>query len=110
MDWQATALWPAMRPVFYSLVRTRPPGLDDAGLARTIDEAEARVAIAEAVLAASPFIDGEAFGMADIPVAVTLARWTKLPREAAPCPNVMAYLERLRGRASFRTHVDLPLS
>ena len=110
MDWQATELWPAIRPVFHSLVRTRPEGLDDAGLARAIAEAETRVAIAEAVFGASPFIDGEGLSMADIPVAVTLARWTKLPREAAPCPQVSAYLDRLRGRAAFRTHVDLPLS
>ena len=110
MDWQAIELWRAIGPVFHSLVRTRPEGLDDAGLERAIALSEARVAIAEAQLGRHDYIEGDAFGMADIPIGATLARWTKLPREARPCPNVDAYLERLRERPAFRSHVDLPLS
>ena len=110
MDWQAIELWRAIGPVFHSLVRTRPEGLDDAGLERAIALSEARVAIVEAQLGRHDFIDGNAFGMADIPIGATLARWTKLPREAEPCRNVRAYLDRLRDRPAFRTYVDLPLS
>jgi glutathione S-transferase len=110
MDWQATELWPAIRPVFHSLVRTRPEGLDDAGLARAIALSEARLALVDAELASRLFINGGEFCMADIPLGVTVARWTRLPRAAAPCPHVDAYLERLRGRPGFREHGDRPLS
>jgi glutathione S-transferase len=110
MDWQAIELWRAIGPVFHSLVRTRPEGLDDAGLERAIALSETRVAIVEVQLGRCSFINGDAFDMADIPIGATLARWTKLPREARPCPNVRLYLDRLRERPAFRTHVDLPLS
>ena len=110
MDWQAIELWPAIRPVFHSLVRTRPEGLDDAGLERAIALSEARIALVDAELASRPYINGVAFGMADIPVGVTVARWMRLPRVAAPCPHVVAYIERLRDRPAFREHGDLPLS
>jgi glutathione S-transferase len=110
MDWQSIELWRAIGPVFHSLVRTRPEGLDDAGLERAVALSETRVGIAEAQLGRHDFIDGDVFGMADIPIGATLARWTKLPREAQPCPNVRAYLDRLRERPAFRSHVDLPLS
>ena len=110
MDWQAIELWPAIRPVFHSLVRTRPEGLDDAGLDRAIALAEARIAMVDAELGSRLHIDGDAFGMADITIGVTVARWTRLPREAKPCPNIRAYLGRLAGRPGFRAHVDLPLS
>ena len=110
MDWQATALWPAVRPVFIALVRTQPEDRDSRALAAAIAEAERSLALLEAELAKRPFVAGEAFSIADIPLAIAAHRWLTLHVERRALPHVERWLRSMLARAGFREHVGHPLS
>jgi glutathione S-transferase len=110
MDWQATALFPAIGPIFSGLIRNAPEFRDPALIEAARIKSEACMAILDAHLASRAFINGDAFTMADIPVGATARRWYRLPIERAPHAHVERWQARLRERPGFRDHVDQPLS
>lgn len=111
MDWQAIAFTAAITPVFLGLIRTPPEKRDAAAIEAARVKTEACLAVLDAQLAARPYLNGDAFTVADIPVGAGVNRWYKLPIERASRPNVERWLERLKDRPGFRDHVlALPLS
>jgi glutathione S-transferase len=79
MDWQQTALSPAMGPAFMALVRTPPEQRDMAVVASSLAATEKQMALLDAALAGSPWLGGGAFGMADLAVAPHAHRWLNMP-------------------------------
>jgi glutathione S-transferase len=111
MDWQAIAFNAAISPVFVGLIRTPPEKRDLAGIEASRLKTEACLAILDDHLAGRDYMNGAAFTMADIPVGAGVNRWYKLPVERASRANVERWLERLKERPGFRTHVaDIDLS
>jgi glutathione S-transferase len=110
MDWHATALWPAIRPVFIAAVRTPADQQDPAAMASSVEQAGRSLELLEARLAEAPFIAGESFTIADIPPAIALHRWLLLDVPKRPLPNAERWYGRMRQRPGFREHVDHPLS
>lgn len=108
MDWQTTALWPAMHPVFHGRIRNAP-GVTEEMIAVGIELAEKRLAVLDAQLAKTAYVAGKRFSMADIPVGLTVARWLKLPVDYAYRDHTMNWFEALRLRPAFKA-VDLPLT
>lgn len=110
MDWQATALYPALVPIFLGLIRDNPEFSDPA----TIETARARTepwfAVLDAHLASRAFVNGETFTMADIPVGATANRWYALPVAHEPHVHVERWLASLKIRPGFARHVDLSLT
>lgn len=78
MDWQATVLWPALRPVFITLIRTPERQIDLIALSKAEEQCVAALQILDARLSDRPFLAGEAFSMGDIPAAATVHRWRAL--------------------------------
>ena len=109
MDWAFT-FQNAMRNVFWGLIRTPPEKRD----AKAIEEGRKKsielLAIPESILGKQPYLGGAAFTMGDIPFGCELQRYMRVPIERPKLPNVEAYFERLRERAAYRQHVDIPLS
>ena len=68
------------------------------------------LAIPESILSGRKYLTGNAFTMGDIPFGCELQRYMRVPIERPKLPNVEAYFERLRERAAYRQHVDIPLS
>ncbi|MGD1933208.1 MAG: glutathione S-transferase family protein [Candidatus Phaeomarinobacter sp.] len=108
MDWQATDFWPAMRPVFHGLIR-QAPGVTDDIVAAAADATESKLSILNSQLEKTAFVAGKRFSMADIPVALTVARWLKLPVDHKRHEHIESWFDALRARKAFKP-VDLPLT
>ena len=111
MDWNATTLWPNLRPIFWNLVRTPPEKRDMALVNDCRNKLAASMAILDAHLANRKYVIGDAFTMGDIPVGTAVQRWFNVPIERENFRNLDAYYQRLQGRSAFKQCVDvLPLT
>jgi len=110
MDWQTTALTPAMGPAFMQLIRTPA----DQRQAALIDEAarktETLMAILDAQLAQRPFVCGANFTMADIVLGCAVHRWLGLPLERVARHNVERWYAQLIARPAAQGVLALPLT
>jgi glutathione S-transferase len=105
MAWTNENLEPALHTLVMECVRLAPalrnPEEREAGRQRGV----AALECLDAVLAAQPFMAGDAFGIADIPVACAAYRWTLFELATPPLPHVDDWLARVVPRAGFRAHV-----
>jgi glutathione S-transferase len=112
MDWQQTTLNPASREAFMQWVRTPAERRDAAAAARSVQAAEPLFALLDAHLDTRPFMAGDRFTMADIPIGCELHRWFGLPTThyTRPAwPRLERYFAALRDRPAARGVLDLPL-
>lgn len=110
MDWQATTLWPVLRPVFIGLIRTpaekRDPNVQAEAEARCAE----KMAVLDALLSKRPFVGADRFTMADIPVGASAYRWYALDIRRPKLPNLERWYGSLIERPAFRQMVMQPLS
>ena len=110
MDWQVGTLWASMRPVFIGLIRTAPEERDETAIesfrSRTVEFWN----VMENHLEGRDYVLGDALTMADVPIGVSIHRWSQLPIERPPTPNLEAYHRRLLERPAFAKTVTMPLS
>jgi glutathione S-transferase len=110
MDWQQTTFNPAGRNGFIQLIRV-PADKRDAGLLqKSIAATEALFAVLDLHLSDRPYICGETFTMADIPLGCEAHRWFNLPLERPDWPHVERWYAALRVRPATDTVLDLPLA
>jgi glutathione S-transferase len=109
MDW-AFSFQNAMRAVFWGLIRTPPEKRDAKAIEEGRNRSAALLAVPERTLSQRPYLGGEAFTMADIPLGCEVQRWMRVPIERPPFPAVQAWFDRLSSRPAFKKIVDLPLS
>ena len=110
MDWQTTALGPAISPIFAGLIRNVPEFSDPRIIEAARQKSEGCLAILDAHLAQRAWMNGDAFTMADIPVATAVNRWYRLPIKREPRRHVKRWMALIRERPGFSAHLDLPLS
>ena len=110
MDWHATTLWPALRPVFLTLVRTPPDQRDPGMLGRAQEDTERAFLILEQELSGRPFVAGERFTIADIPIGIAAHRWFALEVARPSLSSLERWYGMVRDRPAFREHVGRPLS
>jgi glutathione S-transferase len=110
MDWQATTLWPVLRPVFIGLIRT-PVDKRDPGTQQKV-EAQCAAAMAQLNMRLSDrqFVGGSTFSMADIPVGASAYRWYALDITRPHLPHLRRWFDGLTERPAFQKTVMLPLS
>ena len=110
MDWQQTTLNPAGRNAFVQLLRTpaekRKPQLVEDSVATT----EPLLRMLDAHLSRVAFVAGDAFTMADIPIACEIHRWRGTPVPQIELPHVDRWYAAIRSRDAARGVLDLPLS
>ena len=106
MDWQATELNGAWRHAFMGLVRRDPRFADPAGIAASLGEWAARMAILDGQLAATGgYAAGSGFTLADIVLGLSVNRWLETPMPDRPVfPAIEAWLGRLDARPGWRAH------
>lgn len=106
MDWANTDLYMlGVRPVFMGLVVKNPAFADPAVIASAAADWNAQMRRLDEQLASSgPFMMGDAFTIADIPVGLVVNRWASIDFEKPKLENVAAYYDRLAARPAFRTH------
>jgi glutathione S-transferase len=110
MDWQQTNLNPASRPGFWQLVRTPPEQRNDALLAESNALVESMMAILDAHLAQQPFMVGDRFSMADIPLACEAHRWFGLPQPRESRPHIERWFADISARQASKGVLDMALS
>jgi len=111
MDWQQTTLHLPMRDIFWQLVRT-PVARRDAAVIRTAHEQLVKLwPILDEHLARAPFVAGDAFSVADIPLGCMAYRWFALEGIERPAlGHLEAWWRRLAERPGYRRYLTLPLT
>ncbi len=110
MDWQQTAVSPAITPVFWGLVRTPPAERDERAIARARDALEASMIILDARLGASEYVAGPRFSMGDIPLGVMVYRWYEMDIPRQPLSHLKRWYDLLAARRGFQQHVMIGLT
>ncbi len=105
MDWQLSVLVPAIFPVFWGLIRTKPADRDKAAIAAGRDRLAASLAILDRHLASRDYVGGTNCTAADIPVGVIAYRWFEMDIEREDFPSLRGWYERLSQRPGYREHV-----
>ncbi|MBB3953455.1 glutathione S-transferase family protein [Novosphingobium sediminicola] len=108
MDWQF-AFADAQRDGFLQMVRVAEADRDTARIERSIAETNKLMLIMEETLAKQPFLTGEAFGIADIPMGAYAYTWFKLDFAQADVPNIRRWFESVSARPGFQ-YVAIPLT
>jgi glutathione S-transferase len=105
MDWAATDLYAAARPVFHALIVNAK---DLATAEAPVDGVAAwtlQMQRLDAALAGhGPFLMGDHFTIADIPAGMVVNRWFSLQFAKPPLAAVAAYYDKLAERAAYRAH------
>lgn len=109
MDWQSTTLNIPIGACFVQLIRT-PVTERDLGIVESNHPlAEKRLAMLDAILANSEFLNGDTFTMADIPAGLSVRRWQALPLEKQSHPNVNRWLAKLAARPGAKQAFAVPV-
>ncbi len=110
MEWQQTAVSPAMHDMFWGLVRTAPEKRNPEAIEASRQASERVFGMLDERLAGRTWVAGDELTMGDIPVGVAAYRWYAFDIERPDYPHLRAWYERLTGREPYRTHVMLPLT
>lgn len=110
MDWQQTTLNPAGRHAFVQLMRTPPERRKPDLIGQSVLDTEPLMAMLDGHLARHAFMAGEAFGMADIPIACEIHRWQALPLERPPRTALDRWYQGILSHPASRGVLDLSMS
>ncbi len=110
MDWQQTTVNPASRAGFWQLIRTPPAQQNPTVISEFNAAVEALMATLDAHLAGRSFLVGEAFSMADIPLALEVHRWFGLPQTRQSRPNIERWYASMQARPASLGVLDMALS
>jgi glutathione S-transferase len=110
MDWQQTTGQSGLGPAFVQMYRTPPEKRDEAVIRKGLARAVETFGLLEAELARRPFMAGEGFTLADIPIGCIVYRYLHMPIERPDFPALAAYHDRLMGRPGYATHVAVGVS
>ncbi|MGF6772395.1 glutathione S-transferase [Paraburkholderia sp. GAS199] len=105
IDWQASELNRSWSYAFLALVRHSPAHQDRELIAQSAANWTRHVAMIERQLEKTgAFVTGQAFSLADIPIALSINRWLETPLRHAEFPAVAAYMQRLGEREAYRRY------
>ena len=110
MDWQLSAMGPAITPVFLGLIRTPPDKRDPAAIEAGRKRAAELFGMLDAHLTGRKFVAGDSLTIGDIPLGIMAYRWFNFPIERPEHKYARAWYERLAQRPAFKQHVMLPIT
>jgi glutathione S-transferase len=110
MDWQQTTLNPAGRNAFVQLLRTPAEKRQVQLIEDSIATTEPLLRMVDAHLSRREYMAGDAFTMADIPIACEIHRWRGTPVPQIELPHVDRWYAGIRARDAARGVLDLSLS
>jgi len=109
MDWQQTTLNPAGRNAFMQLIRAAADRRDDTLIEQSRAATEPLLARLDAHLGRTPYLAGDAFTMADIPVGCEVHRWFNLPLPRPALPHLQRWYTEVSRRPAAAPVLALPL-
>lgn len=105
IDWQASELNRSWSYAFLALVRHSPAHQDPRQIDLSCANWARHMAMIEGQLEKTgAFIAGDAFSLADIPIALSINRWLETPLQHGDLPAVEAYMARLAAREAYRAY------
>ena len=110
MDWQQTTLNRAGGPAFLQWIRTPAEQRQPAVIAQSVAATEPLLQMLDAHLATRPWMAGEHFTMADIPIGCEIHRWWGLPQPRLALPNLDRWYAAILARPATRGVLDLALA
>jgi len=110
MDWVASTIMEPYRLLFWNTVRLAPEQRDHAAAEQGLHELRRLLAMADQALSRQPFLSGEAFGVADIPLGCLAYSWFNMPIERPDLPHLQAWYQGLTERPAYRKIVMIPLT
>jgi glutathione S-transferase len=102
MEWQSTSYTPAMRDIFWQLVRTPAEKRDAALVEASRVQCERLSGILDAHLASKRYLTEHGFTTADIVVGCAAHRWLNLPIAREPRPNLERWYALLKSLPGSR--------
>ena len=111
MDWQLSVIGPAIRPVFWGLIRTPPEKRDQTAIDNGKTKTTAAAQIMDEQLGKTRFMAGDAFTYGDIPVGVMVRRYMELVPERPKMANLERWFGEISARPAFKEHCGgIPLT
>lgn len=110
MEWQSTSFTPAMRDIFWQLVRTPADKRDASAIEVSRGESEKLAGLLDAHLASNRFLTAHGFTAADIVVGCATHRWLNLPVSRDPRPHLERWYAEIKSRPGARQVTSQPLS
>lgn len=107
-EWFNSTLWPNVRVLNVQLLRTPEEKRDAALIEGAHKSTLATLARLDAELQKRPYLAGDSFTFADIPVGAALQRFYGLPLKQPELSALDAYYARLKQRPAFQRWVDAP--
>jgi len=104
LDWNITTLWPPLRAP-YQAVERRGLARSEPEVQQALDQVHGPIDTLEGLLADRDYVGGAAFGIGDIPPAISLSRWFYLGRDLERWPSVAAWYRRCAARPAFQAQV-----
>lgn len=108
MDWQFHFA-DAQRDAFLGCVR-QGKNASDPAVARSAEASGAMMRILDAELATRPWLSGDRFGIADIPMGVYAHTFYNIAVPRPEVPHVAEWYARLRERPGYASQVMIPLT
>ena len=110
MDWQQTVLAPAIRPVFWGLVRTPEDERNVDEIAAGQAQTASAMTILDHHLSKNTFVAGSSLSLGDIPVGIMAYRWFQLDIERIELPHLARWYQSLADRKAYRDRAMIGLS
>lgn len=110
MEWQSTSYTPAMRDIFWQLIRTPAGKRDAARVEASSKECERLSAILDSHLANSRYLTPHGFTAADIVVGCAAHRWLHLPMQRQPRRHLERWYDEIKSRPGARQVTSQPLT
>ena len=110
MDWQQTTLNRAGGPAFIQWIRTPAEQRQSAVIAASVAATEPLLQMLDTHLATRPWMAGEHFTMADIPIGCEIHRWWGLPQPRPTLPHLERWYAAILARPATRGVLDLALA
>ena len=121
MDWQQTTFNRAGGPAFIQLVRTQADARNADAIRQSVAATEPLLALLDTHLKRHPYMGGDTFGMADIPLGCEMHRWWGMRsaqfeacgvqrQELQAFPYVQRWFGQLLQRPASRGELDITLS
>ncbi len=114
LDWNLSALGPAITPSFWGLIRTPAAQRDPAAILASASKTFDMLAIVEDRLANNVYLCGPQLTLADIGTGIQTHRWFNMPfddigYQRPELPNLASWYQRLTQRKPFQDTVMIPL-
>lgn len=109
MDWAQTGFQPSFsNGLFWGYWRTPADRRDWPGIRRHIAACGRELQVLDRVLQERPFVAGDRFSLADVPIGTCMFRYFALDLPRPDLPNVARWYGDLCARPAYREHVMLP--